>query len=382
VNWKAEAPTAGRANGVVTPGNEPPVLTAISDRVISEGATLSFTAGASDPNAGDTLTFSLENAPAGATINSSSGVFSWMPTEAQGPGTNNITVRVTDNGSPSLSDAKSFAVIVNEVNTAPVLSAIANRTISENTLLAIDLVATDADLPASTLSYSLDVAPSGASINPSTGAFAWTPNETQGPGAYNITARVTDNGSPSLNHTRTFTVTVSEENSPPVLSPISGQAVAVSNTLSLTLTAFDNDVPPNALVFGLVAAPAGASLNPLTGQLSWMPNASQADTNFLFTVSVTDDGSPNLSDTTSFTVTVTSAAPIQVEVTSVTASSVTLSWNAVNGTVYRVQYKSDLSDPLWTDLPGDVTADAATAKKVDSSLNGAKLRFYRVVLLN
>jgi hypothetical protein len=262
------------------------------------------------------------------------------------------------------------------------LSAIADRTISENALLAINLAATDADLPANTLSYSLDVAPSGASINPSTGAFAWTPNETQGPGAYNITARVTDNGSPSLNHTRTFTVTVNEENSPPALSPVPDQTVAVGNTLSLSLSAFDNDLPPNALMFDLASAPSGASLNATTGQLNWTPNTSQADTNYLFTVRVTDDGSPNLSDATSFTVTVTSVMPIQIEVTSVTASSVTLSWNAVSGTVYRVQYKSDLSEPLWTDLPGDVTADAPTAAKVDGSLNGAKLRFYRIVLLN
>jgi hypothetical protein len=33
-------------------------------------------------------------------------------------------VRVTDNGSPSLSDSKSFNVVVNEVNDAPVLAAI------------------------------------------------------------------------------------------------------------------------------------------------------------------------------------------------------------------------------------------------------------------
>src|SRR6185295_7971623 len=245
VNWEAEAPTAGRANGVVNPGNRPPVLTAISDRVVSEGATLSFTASASDPDAGDTLTFSLENAPAGATINSASGSFAWTPTEAQGPGSDVITVRVTDNGSPNLSDAKSFTVTVGEVNSAPVLSAISNRTISENTPLNINFVATDADQPANTLSYSLDAAPAGATINANTGAFAWTPNEAQGPGSYDITARVTDNGSPSLNHTRTFTVTVNEENSPPALSPVSDQTVSLGDTLSMTLFASDNDVPLN-----------------------------------------------------------------------------------------------------------------------------------------
>src|SRR5207244_11326673 len=57
--------------------------------------------------------FSLEtNAPAGATINSTNGAFFWAPTPAQTPSTNLIAVRVTDNGSPNLSDAKSFTATV------------------------------------------------------------------------------------------------------------------------------------------------------------------------------------------------------------------------------------------------------------------------------
>jgi hypothetical protein len=54
------------------------------------------------------------------TINSSSGVLNWTPGEAQGPAANTITVRVTDNGVPSLSATKSFTVTVNEEQ-APVL---------------------------------------------------------------------------------------------------------------------------------------------------------------------------------------------------------------------------------------------------------------------
>ena len=43
-----------------------------------------------------TLTFSLVSGPSGATIDSSTGVFSWTPTESQGPGTYAFSVRVTD----------------------------------------------------------------------------------------------------------------------------------------------------------------------------------------------------------------------------------------------------------------------------------------------
>ena len=58
--------------------------------------------------------------------------------------------------------------------------------------------ATDPDLPANTLAFSLIGAPTGASIDPVTGEFSWTPAESQGPGVYTFTVKVTDNGDPSL----------------------------------------------------------------------------------------------------------------------------------------------------------------------------------------
>jgi len=75
-------------------------------------------------------------------------------------------------------------------------------------------------------------------------------------------------------------------------------------------------------------------------------------------------------------------APIQVAVLSVTDTGVTLSWNTVAGRTYRVQYKSDLSEPSWTDLAGDITADATAATKVDSSISGARQRYYRIRILD
>ena len=42
----------------------------------------------------------------------------------------------------------------------------------------------------------------------SSGVFNWTPAEGQGPGAYNLTVRVTDNGTPSLYDEETITITV------------------------------------------------------------------------------------------------------------------------------------------------------------------------------
>src|SRR5205823_4385611 len=136
------------------------------------------------------------------------------PSEAQGPSTNVITVRVSDNGSPPLSDTKSFTVVVSEVNSAPILGPIVNQTVNEGTGLIFSVSASDADVPANTLTYSLEAgAPAGASINPATGMFTWTPSETQGPSTNTISVRVTDNGSPSLSAAKSFTVVVNEVNS-------------------------------------------------------------------------------------------------------------------------------------------------------------------------
>ena len=78
------------------------------------------------------------------------------------------------------------------------------------------MAATDADLPANTLSYQLLNPPAGAAIG-SAGTITWTPTEAQGPATYTLTTVVTDNGTPSLSATNSFTVTVNEVNSAPVL---------------------------------------------------------------------------------------------------------------------------------------------------------------------
>ncbi len=75
-------------------------------------------------------------------------------------------------------------------------------------MLSFTASATDADIPVQTLTFSLGPgAPAGASITPA-GLFSWTPTSSQGPGSYQITIRVTDNGSPNLSDTETITVKV------------------------------------------------------------------------------------------------------------------------------------------------------------------------------
>ncbi len=200
---------------VLGAGNNPPTLATIGSKTVKEMTPLTFTASATEPDAGQTLTYSLDaGSPAGASINASTGAFSWTPTEAQGPGSYPITVRVTDNGSPSSNDFETITVTVSEVNTAPVLAAIANQTLNEGQTLNITASATDSDVPANTITYSIE-GPSGITINPSTGAISWTAPAVAETSQVTVTAR--DNGNPSLYAARTFTITVNDQNDAPTL---------------------------------------------------------------------------------------------------------------------------------------------------------------------
>lgn len=63
-------------------------------------------------------------------------------------------------------------------------------------------------------------------------------------------------------------------------------------------------------------------------------------------------------------------------------NSVTLAWSGSVGLRYRVQYKTNLADSFWQNLPGDITATNIPITKVDSLPAGAGQRFYRVMLLD
>src|SRR5439155_1493606 len=154
----------------------------------------------------------LVSSPAGMTINPATGAISWTPTEAQGPSTNIVRVRESDEEGQAVSVTNTFQVTVNEVNLAPVLTVPANQTINEQTSLSVNATATGADLPANTVTFALVSSPAGMTINPASGAISWTPTEAQGPSTNIVSVSVTDNGVPALSVTNTFTVTVNEVN--------------------------------------------------------------------------------------------------------------------------------------------------------------------------
>jgi hypothetical protein len=245
-------------------------------------------------------------------------------------------------------------------------------------VVTFNAAATDSDLPGQTLTYSLDAStPAGASINATTGAFAWTTTEANGPGNYTVTVRVRDNGSPVREDFETLQITVSEVNQPPVLNAIGQRYVVAGTQLAFTATATDADLPFQALTFTLgPGAPIGATIT-AGGAFSWTPAVGYTPITNQITVRVTDTASG--SDTETFNVLVLTG-PRLLTPTWESNGNLRITWESIAGKRYQVSYTSALGTS-WTNLGNAVTASQATTFVLDSTPT-PRQRFYRVQQLN
>ncbi len=219
-----------------------------------------------------------------------------------GFGATTITVSVTDGVS---TNSDSFILTVNPVNDAPIVASIFNQTISEQILTSFFVNVTDVD-GADTMTFTMETAPPGAVLF-STGVFAWTPTEAQGPSTNLFSIVVADNGTPSLSATQNFTITVLDANVSPALTAVSNRTIYTENFFSVTNFATDADIPTNTLSFSLVSPPVGAVINSSNGVFTWTPTTNQTG-NSTIQVRVTDNGVPALNATQPFTLTVVKPA--------------------------------------------------------------------------
>lgn len=263
--------------------NDAPELAPIPNFTVIEGTTLVFTNSAADVEAPPQgLTFSLASAPPGASLNPSTDVFSWPTTEADGPGTNQMAVIVTDDGAPSLSATQTFTVIVLETNSAPELAALASRTVHAGTFIQFTNVASDGDLPANELTFSLGTnAPPAAGVDAATGVFTWLTSDADADTTNEIMLTVTDNGVPALSANRMFTATV-------VARPMIYSITESNAVLTLTWSAIDGQayrLQTNSSLVTPVWGDAGADVIAVGGAASTTATMG-GDVEFFFRVRV------------------------------------------------------------------------------------------------
>ncbi len=176
----------------------------------------------------------------------------------------------------------------NNTDHAPVLEAIGNKSVNENSILSFSISATDAD--GDTITYSAQNLPSGAAFAGQ--IFSWTPSYSQA-GTYSVTFIASDGASQD---SETITITVSNTNRAPVLAAIGNKEVNENFLLSFTVSATDAD--GDTIMYAAQGLPSGATF---AGQsFNWTPSPSQAGT-YQVTF-IASDGQLQDSETISITV--------------------------------------------------------------------------------
>jgi hypothetical protein len=99
-----------KVNVTVKMVNDAPRFTSAPVTTATVGALYTYDVNAEEPDAGDTLTYSLTAKPADMTINSTTGLIQWKPTQV---GDNKVAVKVADSNSTPALDTQSFTITVN-----------------------------------------------------------------------------------------------------------------------------------------------------------------------------------------------------------------------------------------------------------------------------
>ena len=342
----AGASAQARVDIELTPLNDAPTLAPIDDQRLAVGQTLSLQVQASDPDAGDSLRFTLDQAPAGATIDSS-GRIRWVADGSAG--TASFIVRVTDTAGAAATRAFEAVTGAPPPPSTPVASDDVAAT-AEDAPVTINVLANDSAAEGQVLSVAIVTGPAHgtALLNPE-GTITYTPAANYF-GSDSFTYRVSD-GQAQSNEAR-VDITIGARNDAPTLAAITDATVMEGQSLSFQVVAFD--VEGDALSYAVTGA--GAVIDP-TGRFSFA--ALDGDSSHPFTVRVSDGQS---FAERSFTVTVANVAP---------TLGVTGAANVLGGTPYTLNLAA--TDPgvdtinAWLVNWGDGVSDALSGTATQAS---------------
>ncbi len=222
---------SGDNGPVPEPGDEPapdsnssPTLAAIGNKSVSENVRLTFSISATDAD-GDSITYSATGLPSGATF--SSPTFTWTPTYTQG-GSYQVTFVASDGQSQ---DSETITITVANVNRAPTLSQIGDRSVDENQALTFSISASDPD--GDSIAYSATGLPSGANF--ASGSFRWTPASSQ-VGSHEVTFVASDGSSQDSETVTILVAGTSADGTAPVVARRSPEPDAIQVSLNNLVT--------------------------------------------------------------------------------------------------------------------------------------------------
>ena len=165
----------------------------------------------------DTLTFSLEEAPAGMTLDPVSGIIQWTP---PAPGAFRVSVEVSDG---ELSSHMNFTLVVTFINKAPLFTSTPVDTATAGLHYVYEPHAVDVDNDK--LNFTLAQAPAGMIVDRSSGRLDWTPGRDI-LGNFSVVLVASDGKGGEARQEFTITVSPFAASSVSILQPRANQAVS------------------------------------------------------------------------------------------------------------------------------------------------------------
>jgi len=270
--------------------NNPPGFISTPDTILTEDLLWTYDLLAVDVDAGDTVSYSLNKAPAGMTL--SKNTVKWTPSNAN-VGVNAVIIRATDSRG-AITD-QSFRVRVTNVNDSPAIISTALTFAVQNQVYQYQAQATDPDV-GDILTWQLILAPNGMSIS-STGLISWTPAQSD-IGSDSVVLQVRDIAGATAR--QQFAIIVANVNDAPVIKDTTGPGAVEDSEYSLQLKAVDPD--GNQIFWFVVQAPESLKVELKSGTISWIPRKNVAGTTVNVKIRATDG---LLSDTTTVSIFVT-----------------------------------------------------------------------------
>ena len=264
---KTSAPDTVKITVTGSSVNRPPTITSTPVTTANTGELYSYDVNATDPDAGDVLSYSLTTAPDGMSIDTATGLIQWTPAPAQA-GNPSVIVKVQDQD--GLSATQGFTIAVSQTNHAPVISSTPPAGVKAEKLYSYPVVATDPDAgDALTYTFASGV-PSGMSIDAATGLLQWTPTSAQVGTHSGIIVKVSDQK--GLFATQSIDITVKPANRAPSINS-SAPTVATENEPYIYAVQASDPDAGDTLSYSLPTAPDGMTINQNTGLISWTPSS-------------------------------------------------------------------------------------------------------------
>jgi len=216
--------------------------------------------------------------------------------------------------------------------------------------------------------------------NPITGGastLTLTASNTVTSGTSNVTIIATAG---LISHTTTIALTLNSiipPNTPPTLSPIANQTVNVGQTVAFTASATDTDQPPQTLTFALLAGATNATLNTNSGAFSFRPLVTQANSTNNFTLKVSDNGTPSMSATQSFSVVVNPLSAPGISSISFAFGQFGFNISGQSGPDYAIETSTNLTQ--WSNV-FITNSPAVPFVWTDTRTSNSLQRFYRIKL--